>query len=204
MSNPEFVKVNNKLYKINTDFRIALECNDIIADESIGDYETVLAVIYKLFGKDGLECKNQSRLLELAIKYLTLGREQNGFKMDSGNDYELDFKKCKGLIKSSFKYDYGYDPYESKHIHWYTFYNDLENLSTSEFGNCCALNRIASIINQDASQIKEDKDRNNLVKLQHELRLKYCVDKDIKVELTKEQKESAKAFYESLGYKVED
>ena len=52
MSNPQYVKVDDKLYKINTDFRIALECNNIAEDTSIGEYERALAIIYKLFGEE--------------------------------------------------------------------------------------------------------------------------------------------------------
>ena len=52
MNNPQYVKVDNKLYKINTDFRIALECNKIAEDTTIGDLERALAVIYKLFGEE--------------------------------------------------------------------------------------------------------------------------------------------------------
>jgi hypothetical protein len=205
LNNPQYVKVNGKLYKINTDFRVALECNDIVADENIGEYETVLAILYKLFGEDGLTCENQAKLVELAVRYLSLGNNENSVKIDSQSNFELDFKKCKGLIESSFKYDYGYNPYELDYLHWYTFYNDLQNLSTSEFGTCCPLNRIASILNQDASKIKETKDRNNIVMLQQELKQKYYVSNNHnRVELTDEQIQSAKAFYEELGYEIKD
>ena len=51
MSNPQYVKVDNELYKINTDFRVALECNQIALDKKINDYERALAIIYKLFGE---------------------------------------------------------------------------------------------------------------------------------------------------------
>ena len=50
MNNPEYVKVDNKVYKINTDFRVAIECNRIAEDENIGEIERPLAIIYKLFG----------------------------------------------------------------------------------------------------------------------------------------------------------
>lgn len=50
MNKPQYVKVNDTVYKINTDFRVALECNRIAEDRNIGDYERSLAVIYKLFG----------------------------------------------------------------------------------------------------------------------------------------------------------
>jgi hypothetical protein len=51
LSNPKYVKVDNELYEINTDFRVAIECNRIAEDEEIGEYERALAIIYKLFGK---------------------------------------------------------------------------------------------------------------------------------------------------------
>ena len=55
MNNPQYVKVDNKLYKINTDFRVALECNDIAEDKSIGDLERAMAIIYKLFGEERIK-----------------------------------------------------------------------------------------------------------------------------------------------------
>ena len=33
LNNPKFVKLNNKLYEINTDFRIALKCNEIAKND---------------------------------------------------------------------------------------------------------------------------------------------------------------------------
>ena len=200
MNNPQYVKVDDKLYKINTDFRVALECNKIAEDKSIGDYERALAIIYKLFGEDGLDCKNQNKLLELGMKYLLLSNDKKEFKNEPHEKYELDFNKCIGLIKASFKFDYKYDPYELEYLHWYDFYNDLESLSTSEFGNCCILNRITSILNQEPKEIKDNKQRQKLIEAQKLLSQKYCKQKE--VEMTKEQEESAKAFYKSLGIEI--
>ena len=197
MNNPEYIKVDGELYKINTDFRIALECNRIAEDEAIGDYERALAIVYKLFGEKGLNCKNQNKLIELAVKYLSLGKDQNGSKMDLGDNYELDFFKCEGLIRSSFKFDYGYDPYEQEHIHWWSFYTDLENLSSSEFGTCCALNRVAEIINMDTKNLK-GKDLKKVQEAKKELIKRYCKSKANK-KLTKEEKESVGKLYKQLG-----
>ena len=197
MNNPEYVKVDNELYKINTDFRVALECNNISRDETIEDYERALAVIYKLFGEKGLNCKNQNKLVELALKYLSLGEEQNGLKNENNDKFELDFNKCERIIRSSFKFDYKYDPYELDYLHWYDFYNDLQNLSTSEFGNCCVLNRIVGILNQDAKEIKDSKTKKQLIEAQKELKERYCIIKEKKQ--TEAQKESAKEFYKALG-----
>ena len=200
MNNPQYVKVDDKLYKINTDFRIALECNKIAEDETIGNLERAMAIIYKLFGEDGLDCENQNKLLELGMKYLLLGREENSLKNEPHDKYELDFNKCIGLIKASFKFDYKYDPYELEYLHWYDFYNDLESLSTSEFGNCCILNRIVSILEQEPKEIKDSKQRQKLIDAQKLLKEKYC--KKQEKEMTKEQEESARAFYKSLGIEI--
>ena len=200
MNNPQYVKVDDKLYKINTDFRVALECNNIAEDKTIGEYERALAIIYKLFGEDGLDCENQNKLLELAMKYLLLGNDKKEPKNENKEKYELDFNKCIGLIKSSFKFDYKYDPYELEYLHWYDFYNDLESLSTSEFGNCCILNRVTSILNQEPKEIKDNKARQRLIETQKLLSQKYCKQEEVK--MTKEQEESAKAFYKSLGIEI--
>lgn len=200
MNNPKYVSVDNQLYEINTDFRVALQCNTIAEDTSIGDIERAMAIIYKLFGEKGLDCKNQNKLLELAMKYLLLGGDKKPLKNEPHENYELDFNKCIGLIKASFKFDYNYDPYELEYLHWYDFYNDLQSLSTSEFGNCCILNRVASVLNQDVKEIKDNKQRQKLIDEQKMLKQKYC--KEEKVEMTKEQEESAKAFYKSLGIDI--
>lgn len=200
MNKPEYAKVDGKNYKINTDFRVAIECNNIAEDKTIGEYERALAIIYKLFGEDGLDCKNQNKLIEIAVKYLSLGRGQKSLKNDSHDKYELDFNKCIGLIKSSFKFDYKYDPYELEYLHWYDFYNDLENLSTSEFGNCCIFNRIVSILEQEPKEIKDSKQRQKLIDAQKLLKEKYCKQEEVK--MTKEQEESAREFYKALGIEI--
>ena len=203
MSKPKYVKVDDELYEINTDFRVALACDKIARDKNIGDYERTLAIIYKLFGEKGLLCSNQQKLIESGLKYLTINKsseEEKSFKNEPRNKNELDFNKCEGLIRSSFKFDYNYDPYELEYLHWYDFYNDLENLSTSEFGTCCVLSRIQSILNTDVSKIKDTKERTKIVDAIKLLRQKYCVSEE--KEMTQEQEESAKAFYKSLGIEI--
>ena len=198
LNNPTAIKIDNKLYKLNTDFRVALRCNEVARNKKIGNYERAMAIIYLLLGEDGLNCQNQNKALELCMKYISLGEDKKGSNNEPHNKYDLDFKKCEGLIRSSFKFDYNYDPYELEYLHWYDFYNDLENLSTSEFGNCCILNRINSVLNQDPSQIKDTKARRELNQTKKMLIEKYCVQKEI--ELTDEQIESAKNFYAQIKF----
>lgn len=196
MNNPEFVRVDGKKYKINTDFRVALECNRIAEDDTIGDYERAMAIMYKLFGEEAFSCENQNLLTKLGLRYLLLGEEEKEPNFNPRKNYELDFTKCEGLIRSSFRFDYGYDPYELEYKHFYDFYNDLSNLSSSEFGTCCALNRVISILDMDTSKLKS-KDVSKIREAQHELREKYCKKK--KSELTDAQKKSAVELYKSIG-----
>lgn len=200
MNKPEYVKVDNVLYKINTDFRIALECDSIARNKTIGDGERALAVIYKLFGEHGLDCRNKNKLLELGLKYISLGNTEKGLKTHSDDKYKLDFSKCKGLISSSFKFDYKYDPYELEYLHWFDFYNDLENLSSNEFGTCCILNRIINLFNYDTDKIKDSKEKSRIKEAKEELRKKYCICEE--KELSKEQEESVKEFYKSIGIDI--
>jgi len=200
LNNPKYVKIDEELYEINTDFRVALKCNEISNDNAIGDHERALAIIYTLFGEKGLKSQRGDKLLELGLKYLNMNKELPIGKPAEEQKDELDFTKCKGLIKSSFKYDYGYDPYELDYLHWYEFYNDLENLSNNEFGTCCVLNRITNLLNTDTKEIKDKKQRTQIKKAQEEIRRLYCKEKETKI--TKKQEESAREFYKALGIEI--
>ena len=74
MNYPEYAKIGDKLYKINTDFRNAIECNRIAEDGEINDIERALAIIYVLFGDEGLNAINDyEELLKKAKLYLSCG-----------------------------------------------------------------------------------------------------------------------------------
>ena len=52
IKNPEYALVNDRKYKINTDFKIALRCEEISQNKDISDTERALAIIYLLFGDE--------------------------------------------------------------------------------------------------------------------------------------------------------
>ena len=195
--NPTKIKIDDEIFPINTDFRTAIKCNEIALDETIGDYERALAIIYILFGEKGLNATTMhDKLIALAQRYISLNKNKKSLKTHCDDtNFKLDFKKCEGLIKSSFKFDYGYDPYEKEYLHWYDFYNDLENLATSEFGNCCILSRVQEILNQEPSKIEDCKERQKLIDAQKELKEKYCIEEH---KQTEQQRQSAEEFYRAL------
>ena len=196
MNNPEYVKIGNKKYKINTDFRVAIECNNMAQDDSIGDTERALAIIYKLFGDEGLDnSQDWEKLLELAIKYLTLNKDTSS--VDNNTEIDMDFNEDMDYIEASFMSDYRIDLATEK-MHFWKFYTLLEGLSNSELGNCCVLNRVRNLRTFDLSQIKDNKERERLAKAKEMVILK---NNKHEVELTKEQEESMNKLNEIIGFK---
>ena len=189
MNNPEYVKIGERKYKINTDFRVAIECNNIANDENIGDFERVLAIIYKLFGTEGLNnYQDWEKLLELGIKYLCLGRDLS----NEEDEPDMDFNQDMNYIEASFISDYRIDLTTTK-MHWWKFYNLIEGLSNSELGNCCVLNRIRNLRSYDVSQIKDRKERARIIKAKKRVALKHEEE-----DISSEEKENQDEFFTAL------
>ena len=196
MNNPEFAKIGDKKYKINTDFRIAIECNEIAQDDTIKDTERALAIIYKLYGDEGLDNpQDYEKLLEIAIKFLTLGKNTSNDN-SSNDEIDMDFVEDMDYIEASFMSDYKIDLSETK-MHWYKFYNLLEGLSNSDIGNCCVLNRIRNLRNFDVSKIKDSKEREKMARAKEMVSL----NKKHEVHHTKEQEESMEQLNKIIGFK---
>lgn len=188
MNNPEYAKLKGKKYKINTDYRVALECNRIAMDSSIGDYERSLAIIYLLFGDEGLNNKDDyNELLELSIKFLKCNEEID----ESPNETpDMDFEQDLGLIKASFKSDYGIT-LDDEYMHWWDFYMYLKGLTEN-----CVLNRVRELRDYDLSTIKDQKEKKKMEKAKKRFALKTKV-----APITEEQQRSVDNFYKLTGLK---
>lgn len=193
MDYPKYVKIGEKKYKINTDFRVAIECQEIALDDSIGDFERALAIIYKLFGDDGLDdSNNYEKLLELAQKYLSCGKEVDN---KTNEEPDMDFIQDMPYIKASFRSDYNIN-LDDEEMHWWEFYNLMNGLSNSEMGNCCVLNRIRNLRTFDTKDIKDQKELAKINEAKKQVALKK---REVKKELTYEQKRNIDNFYEKIG-----
>ena len=149
MSNPKFAKIGDKLYKINTDFRVALRCEQVGLDDSINDTERALAIIFLLFGDEGISHpEDYEELLKKATTYLSCGREMQ----QSSEEDDIDFEQDKAYIKASFYTDYNIPDIYSTNMHWYDFVDLMNGLKED-----CVLNRVREIRNYDLSQIKDPK-----------------------------------------------
>lgn len=193
MDYPEYAEVNGKTYKINTSFKIAIKCNEIAEDENIDDYERALAIIYLLFGKEGLYDKeNKNELFKKALKFLSRGKEPVKSKKQEKPD--MDFIEDYSYIKTSFRSDYGIN-LDKEDMHWWEFYDLINGLSNSDFGNCCIFNRVRNIRNIDLKEIKDKKERDKIIEAKKFFELKK--NKKTK-KLTKEQEESLRNINEIL------
>lgn len=189
-NSPKYVEIDGKTYSINTDFRIAIECNEIAQDSTIGDLERALAVIYKLFGDEGINTpEHYEKLLKMAQKYLLCGKELEDTKEEPDMDYVEDYS----YIKTSFRSDYGIK-LDNEEMHWWEFTDLMNGLSNSELGNCCVLNRIRNLRNLDLKTIKDAKERDRLKKEKEKVALKKNRKKP-----TEKQRESAINILNQLG-----
>jgi hypothetical protein len=192
MAYPTKVRIGDKEYPINTDFRVAIECDAIAKDETIGDYKRALIIIYKLFGDKGLDDEeNHCKLLELGQKYLLCGQEPIEDK--DKEEPDMDFEQDMDYIEASFMSDYNIDLTNTE-MHWYKFYNLINGLSNSEIGNCCILNRVRNLRTYDTSQIKDIKEKQKIEKAKQRVALKKK-----EKPLTKEQQESIARFNKLAG-----
>lgn len=191
MNYPEYVKVGKKKYKINTDFRVAIECNRIAEDETICDLERALAIIYTLFGEEGINNQDDyEKLLKLAQKYLLCGKE---FK-ETNEKPDMDFIEDMDYIEASFMSDYHMD-LENTKMHWWKFMKLMNGLSNSELGNCCILNNVRNLRNFDESKIEDSKEKQKIHEAKQQVALKKY---QVKKQRTKKQKENARKFIEAL------
>ena len=184
MNYPKYAQIEDRIYPINTDFRVAIKCNEVAMDESIDDNERAMAIIYLLFGEKGLKSNDKQALLDKAKKYLSCGQEITNSNEEPDMDYIEDY----ALIKTSFRSDYGIK-LDEENIHWWEFNELMNGLSNSDMGNCCVLNRVRNLRNLDLKEISDPKERMKLKKAKEAVALKK------KVHLTKEQEESERQFF---------
>lgn len=195
MHYPRYVIIDNEEYEINTDFRIAIECDRISRDEEIGDYERALAIIYTLYGEKGLNHQEHyEQLLDYAMKYLSCGKEidEKAKKEEPDMDFILDMP----YIEASFMSDYNID-LEGRQMHWWKFYNLLNGLSSSELGNSCILNKIRAGRRYNPKEITDSKKRKEFIEWQKSIALPK------KNKYTKEQNEMAEKVCKLFGLRRE-
>ena len=105
----------------------------------------------------------------------------------------MDFIQDMDYIEASFMSDFHIDLANTE-MHWWKFMKLINGLSNSELGNCCVLNNIRNLRNFDVSQIKDDKERQKILKAKQQFALKKNEKK-----FTKEQEDAMDKFNKLAG-----
>lgn len=179
MTYPERVRIGSEIHDINTDYRVALECLDIIGDDSIGDIERTYAVLYKLFGfipEEGVI----KEAIDKASLFLSCGEDQ---KAHRGRKSDIDMNLDMKYIIASFRSDYGIDLTHTN-MHWYEFTTLISGLTEH-----AVMSRVRQIRNYDLSEISDPKERQRMLEAKESVALP--------VKLTEEEEEAWDEF-ESL------
>jgi len=186
MNNPEYIKIGDKKYKINTDYRTILKINKISCDNTIKDYERIVAIMYLFYGEDMMNNPDFEKLVYAMYDFMK-GRPSSMKPIgDEKQEIDMDYDYDMGLIIASMKSEYGIDITKEK-IHWWSFFDYLNGLSTD-----CILNRVREIRSKDLSKIKDKEERDEYERLQKI----WSLDK--KKTMTAEQKKSVEEFYKDF------
>lgn len=153
MRYPEYAEVGGIKYKINTDYRVALRCFEVIEDASICDEERALAVIFLLFGE--VPTSHLDDFLRIAGDYLRCG-EKAETQVSANRD--MDFTADEKYIVASFMSDYQID-LSSVDMHFWQYIHLIQG-----FTDRSIMSRVREIRNYDLEELKDPKARAKMVK----------------------------------------
>lgn len=172
---PEYANINGERYKLNTDFRVALRCFEVIEDNTICDEERSLAIIYLLFGF--IPDADLQPFLDKATLFLQCGKTREEHEEQKK---DMDFTHDRAYINASFMSDYKLDLNTTK-LHWWQYIELIQGLTEH-----CVLSRVREIRNYDLAELKDSKSRMKMAKAQQAVALP--------IKHTKEEIEAIDAF----------
>lgn len=185
---PEYAEIKGREYKLNTDYRYALKCFEIVDNEDINNLERMLAIVYLIYGF--IPDKDIDLFFEKAVTFLQCGETS---ERQNEKDRDMDFIQDKKYINASFRSDYQID-LSKEGLHFWDFIELLQGLTDK-----CSLSRIRELRNYDTSDIKDAKEKKRIEDAKKEVALKRK-----KKKLTKVQKNNAKNFLMQIGIGVND
>lgn len=189
---PDTVEIDGEIYKINTDYKVALACFRAINDDELSDVSRAYAVITILFGHENPQTgeidgvpDNANEALKMADKYLRCGNTKTSVGSQKA---DMDFEYDMPYIMASFMSDYGID-LEHAEMHWWKFCELISGLTEQSI-----LSKIRDLRNTDLNEYKDPKIRAKLQKAMKNVELpqkKYkATDEDI-------------SFLKNLGIDIE-
>ena len=153
MTFPQYAEVAGVKYKINTDYRVALRCFEVIEDPTICDEERSLAVIFLLFGE--VPTDNLEDFLRIAGDYLRCGEKA---EVQASNVRDMDFVEDEKYINASFMSDYQIDLSRTD-MHFWQYIQLIQG-----FTERSVMSRVREIRNYDLEELKDPKSRAKMAK----------------------------------------
>ena len=153
MTYPEYAEIAGKRYKINTDYRVALRCFEVIEDPDISDEERALAVVYLLFGV--VPTSDHEDFLRIAGDFLRCGKPQDAHPT---SEKDIDFTADEEYIIASFMSDYRIDLPRTD-MHFWQYIQLIQG-----FTERSVMSRVREIRNYDLEELKDPKSRAKMVK----------------------------------------
>lgn len=167
MTYPQYAEVKGIRYKINTDYRVALRCFEVIEDVDISDEERAVAIVYLLFGDVPLE--HMEDFLRIAGDFLRCGETQ---ETQEAAEKDMDFVADEKYIVASFMSDYRID-LPSVDMHFWQYIQLIQG-----FTERSVMSRVREIRNYDLAELKDPKARANMVKAKAAVALPNKFSKD--------------------------
>lgn len=159
-------------YAIDTDFRTALECQKLLGDPDVSEYEKSIGVIVMLFGE---ECPITQEAIDKAMLFLRGGDEQTD--EEPCLSYEQDWSLIYAAFMSQYKIDLDND-----NLHYQQFTDMIKGLKNQ------AINDLVALRTYDLSEVKDVKQRKKIADKKNKVSLKGPVS----------QKVSESGFYKAL------
>ena len=167
MRYPEYAEVKGIKYKINTDYRVALRCFEVIEDTSISDQERALAVVFLLFGETPIE--DMGEFLRIAGDYLRCGEKE---PTQEARARDIDFVADEKYIVASFMSDYHID-LSSMDMHFWQYIQLIQGFTENAI-----MSRVRDIRNYDMSELKDPAQRAKMAKAKTAVALPDKFSKD--------------------------
>ncbi|QIK56672.1 hypothetical protein G7059_01825 [Erysipelothrix sp. HDW6A] len=151
-----YATIQGEKYPINTDFKVAIECDRVINDPDVDDFERGIAVVTLLFG-DAPYCEEA---LKKSSIFLSGGEQE-----ENNQKRLIDFNQHWDLIYSTFKGQYGIDLHKED-MHYQEFIMLLKGVKNT------ALSDVIDILSRNPAEEKDYKSRKALIEAQNKLKIK--------------------------------
>jgi len=151
----KYVLIEGNKYPINTDFRVAIKCDEILNDPNVDDLDRGILITGLLFGSESPYC---NEALEKAKKFLENGASEDGKKI-------LDFNQHWDYYYGAFRAQYGID-LNKDDIHYHDFVSLCKTLKNQ------AINDVIEVLTYDMSEVKDPKQRRKILDAQNKLKVK--------------------------------